>query len=365
MKRRALFKVLLAWTLASSAISPLQAGWFSGEEALVDSSETATLTLEEHYALGASAIEACDWPEAARQFAIIAGNFPETSCGREAHYYLGVSEYYLEEYDAANTQLGLYLKRNSNPLYFQEAMAYKLAIADKLAFGAKKRFFGYKKLPKWSCGKNLALNLFEEVIAAIPCHKLALEALVSKGYLLWQLGDYRGAVDALQLAIRRFPKQELAPDCYVYISYIYLEQACQEYQNPDLLALAEINLEKFLRDFPREERLCQVQDNLLALKELYAFGLYRTGSFYERTNKCRAAIIYYRSAMHQFPETTVASLCQKRLSCLDAGYDPLSGAPIIDEQVAESLSGRDESEDELWPYSKDEDLQGEASFSGI
>lgn len=305
-----------------AAMQSLQAAYTLKNGRLVAVSEVATMTVQEHFEVGAQAVEACNWAEAAYQFNIIVVNFPLTPYGQEGYYYLGVSYFYLEEYDYANDAFTQYLKAQSNPRYFQETITYKYIMADRLASGARCRFFGTKKLPKWASGLTLAQTIYDEVIAAMPCHEIAAQALVSKGWLQWQMKNYRDAVEAFQLVIRRFPKHELAPECYLLIGKVYHEQCWYEFQNPDLLAFAEINLRRFQRDFPREERLCEAEEEVAAIKEIYAQGLYETGRFYERTCKPRAAIIYYRNTIHQFPETCIADLCRDRLYCLDPTYCP-------------------------------------------
>ena len=92
-----------------------------------------------------------------------------------------------------------------------------------------------------------------------------------------------------------------------------MEQSATEFQNPDVLEFAQINLRRFKHDFPKEPRISQVEEDVLAIKEIYAKGLYDTGLFYERVGKPHASRIYYQNAIKQFPETHIAQLSQKRL----------------------------------------------------
>lgn len=300
--------------------SSLHAAYTFQRGRLVDVCEAATMSVQGHFEAGAHAYEACDWPEAAKHFSIVTINFPTSSYGQEAYYFLGVSYYFLEEYDYANCAFSEYLKVQGNPRYFQSTVEFKFSIAEQLNAGARRRIFGTKKLPKWGNGQALALEIYDEVIAAVPCSDLAAQALMSKACLQWRMQNYRTAVDSFQMVIRRFPKYEQTPDCYVYIGKIFLEQSKFEFQNSDILAFAQINLRKFERDFPREERLCQAQEDVMAIKEIYANGLYETGQFYERTCKPRAAMIYYNDAIRQFPETCVADVCRLRMLCLNPSY---------------------------------------------
>lgn len=297
-----------------------EAAWTLHKGRLVDVCELATMSAQEHFDEGARAYEVGDWATAMQQFNIVTYNFPSSPYGQEAYYFLGVSYYFLAEFDFANEAFSEYLKVQGNPRYFQSAVEFKFSIAEELNAGAKCRLFGTKQMPKWWEGKSLALKIYDEVIAAVPCHEIAARALISKGCLLWRMGDYRGAIESFQMVIRRFPKFELAPDCYVYISRVYVEQSRYEFQNSDILAFAEINLKKFERDFPREERLCEAIENVMMIKEIYAGGLYETGRFYERTCKPNAAIIYYNDVIRRFPTTAMADCSRQRILCLDPDY---------------------------------------------
>ena len=331
-----LFKVLLSAFAVSSLTTSVDAAYVFQNGRFVDACEAATLPVADHYAIGGEAINRCDWEEAAKQFSIITVNFPTSVYGQEGYFYLGVAYFYLEEYDYANDAFSNYLKAQSNPKLFQESIEYKFCIADRLSSGAKRRFFGTKQLPKWACGKKMALEIYDEVIVAVPCSEIAAQSLIAKGRLLWENREYHEAVDSFQQVIRRFSKHEYAPECYVYISKIYLEQVQYEFQNPDILAFAIINQRRFERDFPREERICEVQADLLASKEIYAEGLYETGQFYERVRKPGAAVIYYHDVIHQFPETCTADLSRERLSCIDPRYVQACLAEIIDDDQSSS-----------------------------
>lgn len=319
MKFKKILTVSLGLALILSEAST-EAAYTFQRGRLVDVCEAATMSAQGHFEAGAQAYQAEDWGESAKHFSIVTINFPTSTYGQEAHYFLGVSYYFLEEYDFANTSFSEYLKVQGNPRYFQSTVEFKFSIAEQLNAGAKRRVLGTKKLPKWASGQSLALEIYDEVIATVPCSDIAAQALMSKACLQWRMQNYRPAVDSFQMAIRRFPKYEQTPDCYVYIGKIYLEQSQYEFQNSDILAFAQINLRKFERDFPREERLSQARDDVMAIKEIYANGLYQTGQFYERTCKPRAAMIYYNDAIRQFPDTCIADLCRLRMRHLNPSY---------------------------------------------
>lgn len=291
-------------------------GWF------VSADEVASLPAQDHYNLGLDALNQRKWDEAAYQFKIVSVNFSTTPIGKESLYYLGVAYYYLNELDFSNDAFTTYLKSMNNPRFFKESIEYKFAIAEQFRFGAKRRFWGTKQLPKWACGLDLAIDIYDEVIMALPCHELAARSMFAKGMILWQLKDYSDSIDVYQTLTKKFPKHELAPESYLVMSRIYLEQSRIEFQNPDILAFAQINLRRFQQAFPREERLCEAEQIVREITEVYAKGFYDTGCFYERKDKPRASIIYYENVVKQFPDTSIAELCRERLEQLRPQYSP-------------------------------------------
>ncbi len=315
MSLKAVLCVLCASCLLTGS---LEAAYILKGGKLVDADESATLPVDQHFELGMAAYEAHDWDEAARQFYIVVTNFPQSSYGREASYFLGIAYFVMEEFEFANIQFTHYIKGQNHPKHFEEAMQYKFRIANAFRDGARRRILGYKQLPKWLSAKEMALDTYDEVIATVPCHELAAQSLYNKGCLLWEMEDYRLSVEAFQVLIRRFPKHELAPECYLCINQVFLEQSEREIQNPDLLALAQLNVKKFKHDFPGEPRLTQAEEDVMEMKELYARGLYETGQFYERLKKPDASKIYYKNAIQQFPDTSMAQECRERLDALEA-----------------------------------------------
>ncbi len=309
-------KIIYLLCLGVSLFASGEAAFKIKQGKLIDADDVATLPVQEHYNHGLAAMEAENWKAAAQQFRIITLSFPSSAYASDSYYYLGVAEFYLDELDFANDAFSAYLKAKNNPRYFQETIEYKYAIADKLSLGYKRRFFGTKKLPKWASGKSLALEIYDEVIGSLPCHDLAARALYSKGILLWNEKQYKKAVDAFQMVVKRFPKHELAPESYIAISKVYLEQSQSEFQNSDILEFAKLNSARFQHDFPRDERIVETQADVLAGMEIYAKGLYDTGQFYERIEKPKASVIYYQNAIKKFPDTEIAKLCANRLEAL-------------------------------------------------
>ena len=312
--------LLLTSLLLTFAQINLDAGIVIKGGKIYDSDDVATMSPEEHAKLAYDAFEEYDWKEAAKQFNILALNYPLSDMNKEAYFYSGVAYFNNEEYEFSNIQFTNYIKSQNNAKYYEEAIEYKFLVAEAFRNGARRHIMGYKQLPTWLSATEMAIDTYDEVIAALPCHDLAAQALYAKAFLLWDEDSFRESIDTFQILIKRFPKNELAPESYLCINRVYLEQSKREFQNPDLLSLAQLNARKFARDFPGEERLAEANEDVLAIKEVYANGLYETGQYYERKGSPKASLLYYKKAIEKFPETKVSELCKQRFYAITGEF---------------------------------------------
>lgn len=284
--------------------------------AAAEKSESKMLSVQEHYSAALEAHENENWRELIAQSLTVIKNFPATPFAHEARYYLGVGYFNTKEYQLANREFSIYLKKQTTPKYFEEAIKFKFAIAEEYKRGAKKHLMGWRSLPKWIPANEEAIAIYDEVIAALPHNDLGAQALYGKGELLLREDDFQSSLDAFQTLLRRFPNHPLAPEAYYSIVEVYLKQCKAEYPDQDYLDLAKINVRKFAQDFPRDDRLKKAQDKLLEMKEVYAHSLYETGQFFERTKKPQASIIYYSKAVSKYAGTKAAKQSEGRLVAL-------------------------------------------------
>lgn len=311
------FKIVLLSFFAFAFIQDAEAWYVFKNGCLVNTDYLVTRPVHEHFNIGVKDFNHGRWTAASKQFNIVSYNYPYTALGQDAYFLKGVCLFNMNELDQANDAFSEYIKLQSSPQYFEDAIGYKFLIAEKFRCGTKRRVFGYRKMPKWLSGKPMALKIYDEILITLPRNEYASQSAYSKGILLWEDYDYRGAIEAFQMLIRRYPKHVLAPCSYLNISRIYLAQSRLEFQNPDILPLAQLNLKRFQQEFPRDERISDVEEDILKIKEQFACGLFETGRFFERTGHPESAIIYYLKTIKLFPDTGVAEFCRASLDRLE------------------------------------------------
>lgn len=286
-----------------------------------DTKYAPTLSIPEHYDLGNQLLLDNQWEEALKNFLIIAIHFPESPFYADSLYQSGVCYFYLSDFDLANRQFSKYLNLGGNLKHFEKVFEFKYQIAQSYMQGSKKHLFGFQRFPRMMPARGEALSLYDEIIASLPTRDIAAEAMYGKACLLKKRKEYRESIETLQMLTRRFPKHSMAADAFLLISYIYLEQSQVEAQNPDLFSLAQINLNRFEKSFPGDERIAQGENNLIEMKEVFSKSLFDTGRFYERKKKMGASRIYYQEAIKRYPQTKSADKSQSRLAQLNRGKE--------------------------------------------
>lgn len=304
MQKQLLLFLLMTAPLAA-ADSPSEGG---GYESVVSAQEL--------YSQALRSIQNEEWAEAELQMREVLLQSPDSPFAREARYYLGVALFRLGNLEGAAEEFADYLKRDRNPAHFESVFEYKLRIAERYAQGERRRLFHASYMPRWGSGREDAMVLYDEIIVTLPSHPLAAEALFGKGRLLAEMKEELEAIENYQILIARFPKHSKLSEGYLAIAQLYLELSRNQKHDPDLLALAQINLRKFRHDFPADGRIKLAEESLLAMREVYAEGLYETGRFYERKKKPSSALVYYRAVMRDYPDTHTAQLAQGRMDQL-------------------------------------------------
>ncbi len=274
------------------------------------------LPVQDQYHEILNAFQNNDWARLITDCKILLVTNPSTPFTSAVKYYLAVGYFNRRDFALADKQFAIYLKEETSPKYFEEAIQYKFRIAEHYGKGARKHVFGVKGMPKWVIAYDDALKIYDEVITTLPRHDLAAQSLYQKGELLFVLGEYKESIDAYQTLIRRFPKHSLAPDCYLGIASVYERRCQKEFADLTLLDLAEINLRKFHKHFPGEASIKEVENVVQQIKVQLAKEFYEIGEFYKRTKKPDAAAIYYTSIIDKYPETIYATKSHKRLKTL-------------------------------------------------
>jgi outer membrane protein assembly factor BamD (BamD/ComL family) len=262
------------------------------------------------------AVNAGKWWDVIDYANILSYNFPTTPFAKEASYIMGEAYYKLGQFEAANECFTAYLNHAASPKHFEEAIEYKFHIAEHFANGTKKRLFGSIKMPAWVPAREDSVPIYDEVIASLPHSEFAARSSLAKARVQADMEDFKPSIETLDLLIRRFPKHALAAEAYLEKGRVYLHQCEVESLDPDVLDLTEVNLRKFRLAFPHEPKLVEAEENFCKMQEMFAQSLLETGSFFEKTNKLPASLIYFQKVVNLYPNTEAAKICREKIAAL-------------------------------------------------
>jgi outer membrane protein assembly factor BamD (BamD/ComL family) len=257
-----------------------------------------------------------DWWGVVDYGTIILNSFPDSPFAKEAPFAVGEGYFKLGEYELSNTAFSDYLANTSVPRYFEEAIRYKFEIAEQFAHGAKLHLFGSPKMPAWLPAKEEAIQIYNDVIAALPHAEITAQALLSKAKLQFEMEEYKPSTETLDLLIHRFPKHDLAAEAYLEKAEAYLAQCKAQKLDPDILDMADLNIRRFRLAFPREPRVALAEKAYEGMQEVFAESLYETACFFERfgrTKKTNAAQIYFQTLISKYPNTEAAKAAKEKL----------------------------------------------------
>jgi outer membrane protein assembly factor BamD (BamD/ComL family) len=273
-------------------------------------------SVQEYYDRGTVAFQEGNYNEALPQFMIISHHFPDSTFYQQSLYLAGVCYYQLGHYDLADVQFSKYLDLTGSLKHFEDVVEYKFKIAEHYQKGYRIHPFAIPTLPRIASANEEAVELFDEVAAALPNSELAAKALFAKGILLKDLKEYKESIEEFQILARRFPNHPLAAEGFIQMGEVFKIQSIKERQNTDYVSLAKLNKQNFEKAFPGDERISSIDKCLLEMLEAQAANLYETARFYERKKQYSASRIYYRDTTSRYPGTVAAKQSKERLDML-------------------------------------------------
>jgi len=96
------------------ATASLEAAYVFKNGTLIEASEVATMSVQEHYSAAMTALEKEEWEELVRQAKIVIKNFPASPFAHESLYLLAVGSFHTKELEIADESLNRYLKKQSS-----------------------------------------------------------------------------------------------------------------------------------------------------------------------------------------------------------------------------------------------------------
>jgi len=160
-----------------------------------------------------------------------------------------------------------------------------------------------------------AAAVFEAAASNDPTGPLADDAELELGRVRLRQGRYEEASASFQAVRDQYPNSERAQEALFLAGVADLKSAGQGSDNAEeVLERASAAFEGYLRAQPQGEYAERSAELLRQCRERLAAVRLRIASFYERRGELRAAALYCRGILEEYPETRAAREAQARLA---------------------------------------------------
>ena len=286
--------------------------WKNGK--LIDFKRQPWMSMQEHYNDMMKAGDDRRWLDLIENGVVIINHFENSPFVDETRFMVAKAFLEIKDFSRAHDALGQYLTYTVTPKHYEEVMQMKLELAHAFEDGEIKNLVGLPGIPHWVDARKEAVSLYDEIASALPTSFIAEQAVLGKAGLEIKLKDYRVAIATCESFLRKYPKSSLAPQAFENIGFCQLQLIKDEFLDPDVLSLAELNVKKFTEMYPAHPKLADIENNVIQMKELFAENLLQTGNYYKKVKQVNAANFYYKKVIQLYPETKSASNAQKILN---------------------------------------------------
>lgn len=274
-------------------------------------------TDSEYFNAGMKLVEEKKYRKALPCFFMITRHFKNSIYYQDSLLAIGRCFFSLHQYDLADTALSEYLMKSSGKENFDLTLNLKYAIAEKYAQGYRKHLYGMEGLPRLEDSTLDAYEIYDEIYSIVNDKDVSAKSLFFKASLLKKNKSLDEALKTFQDFTKQFSYHPLCLKAFVEISDIYLQQSLAESHNTSYLSLALLNQEQVKALFPVCEELTVVDININKMKEHFSLNLFKTGLFYQKKKKRKAAKIYFEASFLSYPNTEAAKESQKKLQSLN------------------------------------------------
>lgn len=284
----------------------LQADYIWKNGKLIDFEKKPWLSMQDHYNAVLKASGDNQWLDLIENGVVLINNYKNSPFVDETRFLVAKAFLEIKDYSRAHDALGQYLNYSITPKHYEEVMGMKLELARAFEEGEIKNLVGLPGIPHWIDAKKEAIELYEEIASALPTSYLAEQAIMGKAGLEIKLKEYRLAISTSENFLRRYTKSSLAPQAFENIGLCQLRIVQDEFLDPDLLSLAEMNYKKFESLYPAHPKLESIRNNLIDMKELFASNLLTTAKYFKKVKQDKSADFYLKKVSQLYPETESA-----------------------------------------------------------
>jgi len=251
--------------------------------------------------------------------------FPESGAAPQAQFKIAELNEQIGEPERAFTAYSQYISKYPRGKEFDTVVERQFGIGKAFLEGARRKLFGMKTFPSM----ERAQKMFEEIVKTAPYSKEAPLAQFNIGMALEKQGNYPEAIAAYQLAVDKYPNDDVAGDAQYQIGYVQMHLIENGSNDQAARVKAHDAFEDFTVRYPQSEKLQQARENIAKLSGTDLKKNLEVARFYEKTKNYKAAVIYYNAVIQGGKDAPEAAEAHKAIERMkqNVGVDALRSGP--------------------------------------
>ena len=249
--------------------------------------------------------------EAANEFRLAAGKFPDSQLEQDALYFEGESFFFANKYVQSNRAFENLIVRYSGTQYLDKAEARRFAIADywlKLAENGPAIKLNDPSRPRSGLEKE-AWRIFHRIRLDDPTGKLADDATLALANAYFKAEKWIDAADTYEDLRRNYPGSPHQFHAHMFELKARLNSYQGASYDADPVVKADKILKQIVRQFPKqareEERYLAQEAGLI--RNMLAEREWEMAKYFENQGENGAAKFYYQQVAQNFSDTEFGS----------------------------------------------------------
>ncbi|MDD4909161.1 MAG: outer membrane protein assembly factor BamD [Candidatus Omnitrophica bacterium] len=264
-----------------------------------------------NFALGF--FNAGDYIPAAEEFKKLIKYYPKSHEASEAQFYLGECLMKQADFYSAYKAYQKVIDKYPFSERIQEIVEKEYAIAEKFISGEAERKALGLRLPV----DNPAIEILEQIIENSTYGPLAPVAQYKLGLILKDLGRLYEAEEAFEKVANNYPASEWVAAARFQLASTKAATSTGPEYDSGAAGEAKKGFEDFLKVYPDAELSQKARDNITRIKDKEAQFNFDTARFYEKQKEYKAAAVYYKIVLDDYPDSKFASEAVERLSIIE------------------------------------------------
>lgn len=255
--------------------------------------------------------------EAANQFRLASGKFPDSQLEHDALYFEGESYFFANNYVQANRAFENLISRYAGTRYLDKAESRRFAIAEywlKLSETAAPIKFNDPSRPSKGIEKE-AQRIFHRIRLDDPTGKLADDATLALANAYFKAENWLDAADTYEDLRRNYPGSQHQFHAHMFELKARLNSYQGKSYDDDPLKKADKLLKQIVRQFPQQAR---DEKEYLAkeagmIRHLLAERDFGMAKYFENQGENLAAKYYYQQVATNYSDTEFGNMVPEKI----------------------------------------------------